>query len=188
MNVEHIASRAAENVEHIASRAASATHLDDLFEMGAKGAQTAVKAVAAYASLKTLMGAASALSPAHAVMSALGIQRRASLPARLATTAGLIAAGAAVGAGLALLLTPASGADLRAAMMKRLRGERPSAGREESSAHREESSADREEEPQADGVADGVADGAARGTAGTNGAEAPKRPRTQASANRTPTG
>jgi hypothetical protein len=177
MNVEKIASRAAENVEHIAARAASATHLNDLLDKGAKGAQTAAKAVATYASLKTLMRAANSLSPAHAVMSALGIQRRASLPARIATTAGLIAAGAAVGAGVALLLTPMSGADLRAAMMKRIRGAAPGARREE-----EPQVARDEEEPQAEGLTDG----AARSAAGASGAEAPKRQRAQSAAHRNP--
>lgn len=167
MNVEHIASRAAE--------AASPAHLHDLFDKGAKGAQTAAKAVAAYASLKTLMGAVQSLNPARLAMSALGIQRRASLPARLATSAGLIAAGAAIGAGAALLLAPTSGAELRAALLKRLNRE-PARAQEEKGTRVEETDAD---------AAD-AADGAARASGASSNGDAPKRQRTQASTHRRP--
>lgn len=163
------------NVEHIASRAAEATspaHLHELFDKGAKGAQTAAKAVAAYASLRTLMGAVQSLHPARMAMSALGIQRRASLPVRIVTSAGLLAAGAAIGAGAALLLAPTSGADLRAALRKRL-------GREAARAPEEKGT--RAEESEAD-----ASDGAQHAAGASSNGEAPKRPRAQASTHRRP--
>ena len=165
MNVEHIASRAAE--------AASPAHLHELFDKGAKGAQTAAKAVAAYASLKSIAHAVNSLHPAGFVMNALGIQRRRSVASSVAVGAGLVVAGAAVGAGVALLLTPMSGAELREAIMKRLgRAADPKAAAQAG-----------QDEARNDAQGEGQADASPRG-ASSGGAESPKHGRARAN-NRT---
>ncbi|MFO0604413.1 MAG: hypothetical protein U0324_14615 [Polyangiales bacterium] len=166
MNVETIASRAVE--------AASPAHLQELLDKGAKGAQTAAKAVAAYASLKSIAGAVNSLHPASFVMGALGIQRRRSVASRVAMGAGLVVAGAAVGAGVALMLTPMRGAELREAILKRLgRAADPKAAAKEG-----------QEEARGDASAEAQGDAAPRAGASSSSAEAPKQGRARAT-NRT---
>lgn len=164
MNVEAIASRAAE--------AASPAHLHELLDKGAKGAQTAAKAVAAYASLKSIANAVNSLHPASLVMGALGIQRRRSVASRVAMGAGFLVAGAAVGAGVALLLTPMTGAELRETIRKRFAGAAPKAAAKEG-----------QEEARGDASADAQGD-VPRAGASSSGAEAPKQGRARAT-NRT---
>lgn len=58
---------------------------------------------------------------AAAILNLLGLERRRTMQARALATAGLVVAGAAVGAAAALLVAPRAGRELRAQMGQRAR-------------------------------------------------------------------
>lgn len=89
---------------------------------------TASKVVAGLTSLKAISNAFSPDAPVRWILGSMGLQRRPSTFSRVTTGVGLIAAGAVVGAGVALLLSPSSGAQNRAMIAKRFRALRRDAG------------------------------------------------------------
>lgn len=87
---------------------------------GARRAGQLAGLVGAYTSLKSL-GQAFETIPLDTVLARLGLQRRRSVLTTVVRGAGMVAAGMAVGAGVALLLAPQSGARTRDGLDRRLR-------------------------------------------------------------------
>lgn len=81
---------------------------------GMRGLQTIRTAAQTYATLDALAAALQRAAPGRRMLGIMGLQRRPSTLARVATGAGLVLAGATVGAGVAMLLTPKSGEAMRA--------------------------------------------------------------------------
>lgn len=81
--------------------------------------------VGAYRSLKALGRAVDVGRVSQGALRAMGLQRRGSTLGRVLRGAGMVAVGAAVGAGVALLLAPDSGARTRQAIRDRVRGVKP---------------------------------------------------------------
>lgn len=96
-------------------------HSDPVSTVGDKLA-TVGKIVAAATSARALASALNPDVPMRWMLDAMRLQRRPSAFARIASGFGLVAAGAAVGAGVALLLSPKSGAQNRAALRRGLQG------------------------------------------------------------------
>lgn len=86
---------------------------------GSKKLGTLASLIGAYASLRTIASAMN--GPFTGVLGALGLQRRRSTFATVMGATGLVVAGAAVGAGVALLVAPASGARTRESLNRRFR-------------------------------------------------------------------
>lgn len=80
------------------------------------------KVVAAATSAKALAKALNPEVPLHWALGAMNLQRRPSAFSRIATGVGLVAVGAAVGAGVAMLLTPKTGSENREALRRALQG------------------------------------------------------------------
>lgn len=78
------------------------------------------KVIATATSVKALTSAMNPSIPMQWALGAMNLQRRPSTFSRIMTGVGLIAAGAAVGAGVALLLTPNNGAQNREALRRTL--------------------------------------------------------------------
>jgi len=78
------------------------------------------KVIATASSVKALTSAMNPSVPMQWALGAMNLQRRPSTMSRIMTGVGLIAAGAAVGAGVALLLTPRNGAQNRDALRRTL--------------------------------------------------------------------
>ncbi len=79
---------------------------------------TLSKVVAAATSAKAISKVLNPDVPMNWVLGAMGLQRRPSTFSRIATGVGLVAVGAAVGAGVAMLFSPRSGAQNRALIQK----------------------------------------------------------------------
>ncbi len=82
---------------------------------------TISKVVAAATSAKAISKMLNPDVPMNWVLGAMGLQRRPSTFSRIATGVGLIAAGAAVGAGVAMLLSPRTGPQNRALIQRGVR-------------------------------------------------------------------
>jgi len=78
------------------------------------------KVIATASSVKALSSAMNPSIPVQWALGAMNLQRRPSTMSRIMTGVGLIAAGAAVGAGVALLLTPNNGEQNRDALRRAL--------------------------------------------------------------------
>lgn len=113
----HHGQDAARDVSKAASKAAHAGPVTAVVDKLA----TASKVVAGLTSLKAISSALSPDAPVRWILGSMGLQRRPSTFSRVTTGVGLIAAGAVVGAGVALLLSPRSGAQNRATIAKRFR-------------------------------------------------------------------
>ena len=92
--------------------------MSSMIDRGARGMHTLRSAVVAYASLTALATALKNVSPGRRILGAFGLQRRPSTLVSVATNLGVFAAGAAVGAGVAMVLTPQSGAEARQKISK----------------------------------------------------------------------
>lgn len=79
------------------------------------------KVIATATSVKALSSAMNPSIPVQWALGAMNLQRRPSTFSRIMTGVGLIAAGAAVGAGVALLLTPNNGEQNRDALRRTLK-------------------------------------------------------------------
>ncbi len=75
--------------------------------------RTLASVVGSYASIRTLMHAAEGVVPGQRLLGYMGLQRRPSVLSRVATGTGFLIGGAVVGAGIALLVTPQTGSQLR---------------------------------------------------------------------------
>lgn len=99
---------------------ADASARRSFMSMGAKRVGQLAGILGAYTSLKSL-GSALDFVPVDDVLGYLGLQRRRSAFASVMGGVGLVAAGAAVGAGVALLFAPQSGVRTRAMIDRRFR-------------------------------------------------------------------
>lgn len=103
------------NLSHLAS---------DTFDRGQDFFQDTTKsfgkAIASAASAKAISKFLNPDAPVNYVLGAMGLQRRPSTFSRIATGAGLIAFGAAVGAGVAFFLSPNTGAQNRDMVRRRV--------------------------------------------------------------------
>jgi|JI10StandDraft_1071094.scaffolds.fasta_scaffold115204_2 gas vesicle protein len=119
MNIDTVKS----NLAHLAS---------DAIEHGQEALQAPVgratdklaslsKVVAAATSAKAISRMINPDVPMNWVLGAMGLQRRPSVLARIATGVGLVAVGAAVGAGVAMLFSPHTGQQNRALIQRRVK-------------------------------------------------------------------
>ncbi len=92
--------------------------VSSVIDRGARGMHTLRSAVVAYASLSALASALKSVTPGRRILGAFGLQRRPSALVSVATNVGIFAAGAAVGAGVAMVLTPQSGPEARQKISK----------------------------------------------------------------------
>lgn len=104
----------------VSRTASKILHSDPVSTAGDKLA-TLGKVVAAAGSVKAIASALNPDVPMRWMLGAMKLQRRPSTFSRIATGVGLVAVGAAVGAGVAMLLTPKTGPQNRAALRRGLR-------------------------------------------------------------------
>jgi gas vesicle protein len=104
----------------VSRTASKILHSDPVNTVGDKLA-TLGKVVAAASSVKAIASVLNPDVPMRWMLGAMKLQRRPSTFSRIATGVGLVAVGAAVGAGVAMLLTPKSGPQNRAALRRGLR-------------------------------------------------------------------
>lgn len=158
------------------------------------------KVIAAATSAKAIAKVLNPEMPLQWALRGLNLQRRPSALSRIATGVGLVAVGAAVGAGVALLLTPKTGAQNRAMLRRTLTGFQQDAEelaeKVETTAHdvagqvetKAREVADKVESTARGAVGDGHEAGATedhqRGAAGTG----PAKPRTPGLSHRSPKG
>ena len=102
------------------ARTASRIRHSDSVDTVADKIVTLTKVVAAATSAKALATALNPDVPMRWMLGALNLQRRPSLLFRVATGVGLVTLGAAVGAGVAMLLSPQNGAQNRARLRRSL--------------------------------------------------------------------
>ncbi len=112
--------------------------MSSMIDSGARGLQTLRSAAQTYVTLDAIAASLDKAAPGRRMLGLLGLQRRPSVIARVATSAGFFLAGATVGAGVALLITPRSGAAMRATIAGLFRSARRDA---ESAARSVETSA-----------------------------------------------
>ncbi len=112
--------------------------MSSMLDSGARGLRTLRSAAQTYATLDALASTLDKAAPGRRMLGLMGLQRRPSALSRVAVGAGLFLAGATVGAGVAMLLTPRSGAAMRATIAGLFRSARREA---EGAAHSVESSA-----------------------------------------------
>ncbi len=79
------------------------------------------RVVAAATSVKALSKMISSDAPMNWVLGAMGLRRRPSVLSRIGTGVGFVAVGAAVGAGVAMLLSPRTGPQNRAMLQQRVK-------------------------------------------------------------------
>lgn len=103
------------------SRSASKLMHSKPVDTVSKKLSTLGKVVVAATSAKALSSALNPEVPMQWMLGALNLQRRPSTFSRIATGVGLIAVGAAVGAGVAMLLSPQSGEENRRALRRSIR-------------------------------------------------------------------
>lgn len=168
--------------EDVSQGASNVLHSSPISTVGDTVA-TVGKVIAAAASAKALASAIDPDATTRWVLNALSLQRRPGTLARVATGVGMVAVGVAVGAGVALMLSPKSGPEIRASLLRGLRGlrrEAEGAVEEVVTAAREAEHAEEQHEP---GVAAGASD-ASKSTsrAGTSNA----RPRAPGPSHRSP--
>ncbi len=129
MNIQHLPTQLADAARHTAEglghaleegRDVSVASASSALDATSARLRTLATVVASYASLRTLAGAVDTLAPGRHLLDLVGLQRRPSMVSRVAVGAGLVAAGVAVGAGVALLVAPRSGAQLRERMKRAL--------------------------------------------------------------------
>lgn len=89
-------------------------------DVSSKRLETLGNLLGAYMSLKTIASAING-GPMRTLLGALGLQRRRSVLSTVMRTSGLVLAGAAVGAGVAMLVAPQSGSATREAILRRVR-------------------------------------------------------------------
>jgi len=126
MNIQNLGSDIAEaardvghSLEDTGSQgAAMASHG---YDRASKGLRTVSALVASLASLRTLAHATEAIAPGRRLLGMMRLQRRPSVISRISMGAGFLVAGAAVGAGIALLLAPRTGVQMRKQIARGLR-------------------------------------------------------------------
>ncbi len=106
---------------------ASASKVEDILETSSSRLRTLASVVGTYASLKTLASALDFENPTRRVLRAVGLQRRPSTFSQVLTGLGIFTAGAAVGAGVALLLAPQDGRQTREQLNRRYQSLRKNA-------------------------------------------------------------
>lgn len=110
------------------SRTASKLMHSKPVEDVSKKLSTLGKVVVAATSAKALSQALNPEVPMQWMLGAMNLQRRPSTFSRIATGVGLIAVGAAVGAGVAMLLSPRTGEENRQSLRRSIESLRRSAG------------------------------------------------------------
>ncbi len=109
------------------SAAAIPSAMEGALDGGSRRLRMFARVVGAYASLKTLAMAFDAMPTSTRVLRTFGLQRRPGVMSQALTGAGIFAAGAAVGAGVALLIAPREGRQTRDAIGARIRSLRSDA-------------------------------------------------------------
>jgi gas vesicle protein len=104
------------------SRTASKVLHSDPVSSVADKISTVGKVIAAATSAKAIAAALNPEMPLQWALRGLNLQRRPSAFSRVMTGVGLVAVGAAVGAGIAMLLTPQNGEQNRATLRRTLKG------------------------------------------------------------------
>jgi gas vesicle protein len=177
--MEHGREAIADSAEAIPSK------LEGMIDGGSRRIRMLASVVGAYASIKTLASALDAMPSSKRILRAFGMQRRPSGLAQAFTGVGIFAAGAAVGAGVALLVAPREGKQTRAMINSRLRSLRSDATH---MAHDVETAARDAVHSAEDGAADAVHDvtNAVRGTSTPNEEGGRGRARNPGVSHRTP--
>lgn len=101
--------------------------MEVMLDGGSRRLRTLASVVGAYASIKTLASALDGMPSSKRILRTFGLQRRPSALAQTFTGIGIFAAGAAVGAGVALLLAPQEGKQTREIINKRFQSLRTDA-------------------------------------------------------------
>ena len=101
--------------------------MEGMLDGGSRRLRMLASVVGAYASIKTLSTAFDAMPSSARILRTFGLQRRPSALTQAFTGVGIFAAGAAVGAGVALLVAPREGKQTREMIGKRIQSLRSDA-------------------------------------------------------------